>query len=80
METNTCRIIRFNGLIATLEVKDGGYLLRTLSNQTGATTSITIPLDDNRTTQYTLRPFQKLVIYPPVGVTGKIFTASGMSN
>ena len=70
METNTCRIIRFNGLTATLEVKDGGYLLRTLSNQTGTTAAITIPLDDNQTTRYTLRPFQKLVIYPPVAALG----------
>lgn len=60
--------IQMNGITATFEARADGYFLRSLSNQTGVTASITIPLVDNRTTQYTLRPFQKMVVYPPVGV------------
>ena len=79
MENTTSRTIRLNGLTVTFEVGERGYILRSLSNHSGTTASITIPLHDNRMTQYTLRPFQKMVVYPPVGVaedTIASFTAS----
>ncbi len=72
---HACRTVtrRIDGVTATFEIREGHCaLLRTLSNRTGTTTAVTIPLDDNQTTRYTLRPFQKLVVYPPVGVAGKM--------
>ncbi len=76
MENTTSRTIRLNGLTVTFEAGEQGYILRSLSNHTGATASITIPLNDNRTTRYTLRPFQKMVVYPPVMMAGDMLAST----
>lgn len=63
--------IRLGGVTATCEIRPGHacYLLRSLSNSKSQPTTVEVRLLNEQVKRFSLLPFQKLVIYPPLVVT-----------